>query len=270
MNVLDFIDSEYVRSHNADTCFTVAQKAKLICLSHNKSVQSKISAMKALAENVQKDTDFYSCMLETVENWENALKKAFDNTNAFFTANFYESGDEIREREEVFSHYQYALEYITEEKSDHSESGCFGDNPTYALIKRRILDSNEYIQYTFNNEMTLFDISEAFKNLSKHFEDIPLPFKDGDIVVGFNPVEGDYFGVFSYTDCETRLDTYDNRDKKFSSIMNPVYTELSLCDETEFPEELKVLRLVSEVRKGEIDFCNLLYAFSADEVDHYL
>lgn len=270
MNILDFIDSEYVRSHNADTCFTDAQKAKLICLSHNKSVHSKISAMKALAENIPKDTDFYSSMLKTIENWENALKKTSNSTNAFFTANFYESGEEIREREEVFSHFQYALEYITEHKYNYSESDCFSDIPTYAIINRRVSDSDEYIHYTFNDEMTLFDVSGAFKNLSKHFEDIPLPFKDGDIVVGFNPVEGDYFGVFSYTDCGTRLDTYDNRGKKFSSIMNPVCTELSLCNKNELPEELKILRLISEVRKGESDFYNLLYAFSADEVDDYL
>lgn len=265
MNILDFIDSEYVRSYNTETSFNSAQKAKIVCLSSENSITEKIAALTAIADSVHKDTDFYKCINQTIENWKNALEKRSDNTNAIFTANFYESGEEILEREEVFSDYSLANEYIAERKEEYSD-----DVPTYAVIKRRILNSDDYIQYAFNNEMNMFDISGAFINLENYFEEIPLPFKNGDIVTGFNPFEGEYFGVFSYSDSGTRLDTYDYRYNEFNSIKNPVGTELEKYGDIELYKELRILKLVSKIRKGEMDFFSMLHDFSTDTLDDYL
>lgn len=273
MNILDFIDSEYLRKLNSETSFTAPQKAKIICMNHSKSIHSKISALTALAEEINNTTDLHSCIIKTIENWKNALKLMFDNTNVFFTANIYDAGYSPHEREEIFSHFQHAFEYITEEKSNRYV--C--DTPTYAIIKRIIPNTDKCIQYTFDNEMNLYNISDCYNELSEYFEDIDVPFKNGDIVVGYNPVKSEYIGVYSDTFNETKIDTYKREIingyeefNLFEIIKNPYYGELSLLNEEDIPPELNILKIISKIRKGNLDYFKLLKAISDNTLSQFV
>ena len=85
------------------------------------------------------------------------------------------------------------------------------------------------------------------------------------------------YGVFShewkppinrmFTSLEVSLDVYDERQKTFDYTDDTWILNLTYCKEDELPKEQDALRLIRDVRKGKMDFYNILHWYSRDNLD---
>lgn len=86
-----------------------------------------------------------------------------------------------------------------------------------------------------------------------------------------------HYGVFShewkqpinrmFTSLEVSLDVYDEKQKTFDYTDDTWILGLTYCTDDELPKGQDALRLIREVRKGKMDFYEILHWYSRDDLD---
>lgn len=235
-------------------------------------------------------------VLETIRVWKCALDARYNNEGVIYSA-------EIGEREYdggsnnkccYFSDYDKAYEYLTQVKkhyTDEVEVHLHCDEPIilYGVINRIKLDTNDPTvgeTYYFDHDLqlvSLIDDEERKEDvpylLADYLAFIPLPFRKGDIVKVESLYSPTYYGVVS---CD--WERPEDPDRIIMWISLEVYIKernvfdytdgtgdcvlgYSFCSYEELPEDERMLKLISDVRKGEMDFYLLLHKYSVHELD---
>lgn len=303
-NTLDFIDSEDIREHNKDTFFSPTQKAILISRSQRQSIENKVKAMESLLlEHMDwnfpyiSDTDnrrvsFREVASKRLEEWKEVLEMRYDNKDVVYISRLsevdYLSTDDGNPR--FFSNYSKAYESLVMDKNRYLDDLDLKDERTLGEIIRITVDAGNasygYDQrhYLFDTDMRLIDAyrrcyndSCAVSGLDAYYCYIPLPFKAGDIVKCESPYHKTYYGVFPYdwkepenrygTSLYVSLDTYYEKEKLFEINDDTPVLELSKCRDDELPEDQRMLKVISAVRKGELDFYTILNRLSFCKLD---
>lgn len=302
-NILDFIDSEDIRKHNKDTLFSPTQKAFLIRHSQKQSIENKIKAMDSLLlENLDwdfpyidaddKKRSFREIVFEEVREWKEVLEKRYDNKEAVYIARLSEveflSSDDGNLR--FFSNYAKAYESLEFAKKGYFDDLDLKDVQTLGEIIRITVDAGNasygYDQrhYLFDTDMRLIDAYRRghedncpVNGMDAYRCYIPLPFKAGDIVKCVSPYHETYYGVFPYDwknpknrygiSMYVSLDTYYAKEKLFEITDDTPVLELSKCRDDELPEDQRILKVISAVRKGELDFYTVLNQLSFCKLD---
>ena len=302
-NILDFIDSEDIREHNKETLFSPTQKAILISRSQRQGTENKIKAMDSLLlENLDwdfpyidaddKKQSFRKVISEEVKEWKEVLEKRYDNKEAVYIARLSEveflSSDDGNPR--FFSNYAKAYESLVLAKKKYLDDLYLKDVQTLGEIIRITIDAGNasygYDQrhYLFDTDMRLIDVYRRchedncpVNSIDAYRCYIPLPFQAGDIVKCESPYHETYYGVFPYdwkepenrygTSLYISLDTYYAKEKLFEITDDTPVLELSRCRADELPEDQRILKVISAVRKGELDFYTILNRLSFRKLD---
>lgn len=302
-NILDFIDSEDIREHNKETLFSPTQKAFLIRHSQKQSIENKIKAMESLLlENLDwnfpyidaydKKRSFREVVSEEAREWKEVLEKRYDNREAVYISRLSEveflSSDEGNPR--FFSNYAKAYESLVIAKKRYLDDQDLKDVQTLGEIIRITVDAGnasygyDERHYLFDTDMRLIDVyrkchedPSPVNGMDAYRCYIPVPFKAGDIVKCKSPYHETYYGVFPYDWEEPKnkygismyasLDTYYAKEKLFEITDDTLVLELSKCKDDELPEDQRILKVISAVRKGELDFYTVLNQMSFHKLD---
>lgn len=302
-NILDFIDSEDIREHNKETLFSPTQKAFLIRHSQKQSIENKIKAMESLLlENLDwdfpyidaydKKRSFREVVSEEAREWKEVLEKRYDNREAVYISRLSEveflSSDEGNPR--FFSNYAKAYESLVIAKKRYLDDQDLKDVQTLGEIIRITVDAGnasygyDERHYLFDTDMRLIDVyrkchedTSPVNGMDAYRCYIPVPFKAGDIVKCKSPYHETYYGVFPYDWEEPKnkygismyasLDTYYAKEKLFEITDDTLVLELSKCKDDELPEDQRILKVISAVRKGELDFYTVLNRMSFHKLD---
>lgn len=303
LNILDFIDSEDIREYNKDTLFSPTQKALLIGHSKKQTIEKKIKAMDRLLleyldwdfpyiDADDKKQSFRKVITEEVKEWKEVLEKRYDNKEAVYIARLSEveflSSDDGNPR--FFSNYAKAYESLMLAKKGYLDNLDLKDVQTLGEIIRITVDAGnasygyDERHYLFDTDMRLIDVYRKchednclVNGMDAYRCYIPVPFKAGDIVKCVSPYHETYYGVFPYDwkEPENRygitmyvsLDTYYAKEKLFEITDETPVLELSKCRDDELPEEQRILKVISAVRKGELDFYTILNRLSFRKLD---
>lgn len=303
-NTLDFIDSEDIREHNKDTFFSPTQKAILISRSQRQSIENKVKAMESLllehmdwnfpyiSDIDNRRVSFREVAFKRLEEWKEVLGMRYDNKDAVYISRLsevdYLSTDDGNPR--FFSNYSKAYESLAMDKNRYLDDLDLKDARTLGEIIRITVDAGNasygYDQrhYLFDTDMRLVDAYRKCHEDTSQVRDIedyrcyiPLPFKAGDIVKCESPYHETYYGVFpcDWKEPENRygtslyvsLDTYYPKEKLFEINDDTPVLELSKCRDDELPEDQRMLKVISAVRKGEVDFYTVLNQMSFHRLD---
>ena len=302
-NILDFIDSEDIREHNKNTFFSPTQKAILIARSQKQPIENKIKAMeRLLLDHLDRDfpcvagTDkrisFREVAAKELDEWKEALERRYDNREAVYISRLseveYLSNDDGNPR--FFSNYAKAYESLELAKKEYLDDMDLKDVQTLGEIIRITVDAGNasygYDQnhYLFDTDMRLIDAYRKYyddtfpvSGIGAYYCYIPLPFKAGDIVKCESPYHETYYGVFpcDWEEPKNRygismyvsLDTYYAKEKCFEISDDTPVLELSKCTDDELPEDQRILKVISAVRKGELDFYTVLNQMSFHRLD---
>ena len=304
-NILDFIDSEDIREYNKETSFSPTQKAILIGRSQRQSIENKIKAMENLlleyldwdfpyieANDKKQKRSFRGVVSEEVREWKEVLEKRYDNRDAVYISRLSEveflSSDEGNPR--FFSNYSKAYESLVIAKKRYLDDLDLKDVQTLGEIIRITVDAGnasygyDERHYMFDSDMRLIDAyrrchedTRLMNGIDAYHCYIPLPFKAGDIVKCESPYHETYYGVFPYDWEEPKnrygismyvsLDTYYAKEKLFEMTDDTPVLELSKCKDDELPEDQRILKVISAVRKGELDFYTVLSRMSFHKLD---
>lgn len=303
LNILDFIDSEDIREYNKDTLFSPTQKALLIGHSKKQTIEKKIKAMDRLLleyldwdfpyiDADDKKQSFRKVITEEVKEWKEVLEKRYDNREAVYISRLSEveflSSDEGNPR--FFSNYAKAYESLVIAKKRYLDDLDLKDVQTLGEIIRITVDAGnasygcDERHYLFDTDMRLIDVYRKchednclVNGMDAYRCYIPVPFKAGDIVKCVSPYHETYYGVFPYDWEEPKnkygismyasLDTYYAKEKLFEITDDTLVLELSKCKHDELPEDQRILKVISAVRKGELDFYTVLNRMSFHELD---
>lgn len=237
---------------------------------------------------------------ETIQLWKDILCDRYNHDGFLYAAMFSEKTDYIEydmSDYHFFSSYEKAYSYLEMKKQEyHSDEA----SETFGRIHRiRMDDAGGHIWYgdwyIFDTNLQIIDIFES--NERKLWEDgrqvsplnepeyqvfVPLPFKKGDIVKVDSLFCKPYYGVIS---CDWKkpeknqgikmwisLETYDEvrEDFDFTDGDGDCVLNYSYCPDEELPEDEQVLKLISAVRKGDMDFYTLLHKFGRKELGELL
>ena len=303
LNILDFIDSEDIREYNKDTLFSPTQKALLIGHSKKQTIEKKIKAMDRLLleyldwdfpyiDADDKKQSFRKVITEEVKEWKEVLEKRYDNREAVYISRLSEveflSSDEGNPR--FFSNYAKAYESLVIAKKRYLDDLDLKDVQTLGEIIRITVDAGnasygcDERHYLFDTDMRLIDVYRKchednclVNGMDAYRCYIPVPFKAGDIVKCVSSYHETYYGVFPYDWEEPKnkygismyasLDTYYAKEKLFEITDDTLVLELSKCKHDELPEDQRILKVISAVRKGELDFYTVLNRMSFHELD---
>ena len=303
---LHFIDSPDVREFNRNTIFTPAEQAVIISRSEKATVDDKLEALQYLADTyteeefhgesvncegiIKRGTGIRDVVLETIRVWKHTLEVRTQNDGVIYQAMLQE-----KERAGFYKNYVYftdyerAYAYLLDEKKLYLEDDDPEDCILYGSIIRKKLnrDDGDEQEYRFDHDMRLvevFDcgeIREGFCLLDDFAAYVPLPFQQGDIVrlecycapTGYGVISCDWdrpettYGISMWIS----LDLYDRekRDFDYTDGGDCVLNYYS-CSYEELPENEKMLKLISDVRKDKLDFFLLLHKFGRNELDQLL
>ena len=306
-NFLEFIDSPDIRNFNKDTLFTPAEQAVLIAKSRKRTVEEKIDALQYLAdryseEEFQKDVckvgnyyektagKFRDCIIKTITVWKEILQDRNKSDGYVYAAHINEKDfvrDELSEYCFFFS-YEKAFEFIQREKKSYLDDEDLKRVETFGKIYRLKVDEvygryNPYDEFFFDSDMRLVDIWRyppvtRDTELEEYNVFVPLPFEVGDIVKVHSSLWADYYGVISHNRSYrtslltmlTSIDVYDEKSGKFDYTDDTDILEMEFCTEEELPEDQKVLKVIRDIRKGDMDFYTLLYSYGQNELDRLI
>lgn len=306
-NILDFIDSKAVRDFNQDTKFLPAEQAILVSESQKTTVEEKLSALQEilytyqeqefLYQHYDEEINFRQIIVNTIKLWEEALSRRQERDPAYvYGANFTEKdfNEKIYEKKYFFTSYEKAYQYLVKEKQYYLDNDDLRDCITTGTIQRIKLDETVWgytDTYFFDDQLRLVavrpqerlkenypggDLCDTFP-MGEYEMFIPAPFKQGDIVKVESPFHKTQYGVFSHEWREPKrkgwgsfvmsLDIYDSDTKKFWYTDDTSILEMEYCPEEELPKEESVLKGLSKVRKGDLDFFFLLNKYhQLDEI----
>ena len=239
-----------------------------------------------------KKQSFRKVITEEVKEWKEVLEKRYDNREAVYISRLSEveflSSDEGNPR--FFSNYAKAYESLVIAKKRYLDDLDLKDVQTLGEIIRITVDAGnasygcDERHYLFDTDMRLIDVYRKchednclVNGMDAYRCYIPVPFKAGDIVKCVSPYHETYYGVFPYDwkEPENRygitmyvsLDTYYAKEKLFEITDETPVLELSKCRDDELPEEQRILKVISAVRKGELDFYTILNRLSFRKLD---
>lgn len=302
--LLGFIDSPDIRVFNKDTVFTPIEQAVLVSRSRHRTLEEKIDALNYLlghytegefqegAEKVGgycKGTDggLRSCILRTLNEWEQVLEDRYLEKGYVFAACLNEKDyrqDGVSDYC-YFSSYGKAYGYLTGMKKEYLTDGRLRQAKTFGIIHRFQLDGTfgerpSQDTYFFDHGMRLVDgVKAADGYLGTNLEGlsiyVPLPFEVGDIVKVENPFLEDYYGIVSHkrtpkmalAGMVTSIDTFDAGTKSFDYTDDTDILAMVNCPDEEIPENQKVLKALRDIRKGKMDFYNLLYCYGQGDLE---
>lgn len=293
----DFLDSADIRKFNRDTKFTPAEQAVLIAQSKKRTMYEKIEALHDLVENYseaefQKDADWIQgpyypeeislrdAVLKTLKIWEEALQDRLKNDGVVYTVCLYEkdyeNSSEIMQHR-FFSSFEKAYENLQFQKEEYLQDEYLKDIETCGVIYRFYLDDSTVLyspheSYRYDNDLRLIEVdkvvpTDGFDTIDTYEVFVPLPFQAGDLVKVESPFRKTYYGVWlrewkksknGFFDMVTSIDVYDSESGKFDYTDDTDILGVSYCSEEELPEKEKSLKLISKVRKGEMDFFEVL------------
>ena len=300
-NILDFIDSKDIREYNRDTQFTPIEQAVLIYYSRGTTIEEKIAAWKDLlaiySEGIFEIKQFISgeitritirqILTETIAIYENTLAQRKRTDGVVFEAVFYESDFPDNRDAYYFPDYNSALAYIEKEKKYYLDDEDLCKCNTQARIAIKEFDTrpgSDSVFY-FDNKMRIINLSPGDCVLSdKEFliSDlyiyVPLPFKKGDILRSITPGIIDYGTLPKTPDKEyyaRAIDHGDSSDMIFTldtfesngefgcfSYGHFFPLDFEKCPVDELPENLSILRFISEVHTGELSFSDFICYYS--------
>ncbi len=294
----NFLDSLDIREFNHDTKFTPAEQAVLIARSQKQTVYEKINALYGLTENYteeefqkaagqiqgpyyEQEISLRDAVLKTIRIWEETLQDRADNDGAVYTVCLcekdYENVSEIMQHR-FFSSFEKAYENLQFQKEEYLRDEYLHDVETCGIIYRFHLDSMDvsyapYESYRYDNDLRLIEVNktvpldDGFDTIDTYEVFVPLPFHAGDIVKVESPFRKTYYGVWfrewkkldnGFFDMVASIDVYDSERGKFAYTDDTDILKVSYCSEEELPEREKCLKMISKVRKGEMDFYGLL------------
>lgn len=229
-------------------------------------------------------------VVRTIEEWKKILADRFMDHGYIYAAILNEK-DHIQYDlldYHFFSNYEKAYEELISQKQYYLVDEDLRNVELCGEILRIKLDHHsenfrtDCDRYWFDNELKMIQISGESRVIGDDMEGtgsiitdyifyMPLPFREGDIVKVESPFHETFYGVFpkdwekpersSFLRMQVSLDQYDAKDKSFWYTDDTEILELSLCTEG-LPEKEKVLKTISDVRKGKLDFFNLLYRYN--------
>jgi len=281
-NILDFIDSTYIREYNKDTWFTPIEQAYLICYSRKTTIDEKLAAWKELLDiydeeafemthlgkmNLDEDTGKSNLQIleDTITICENALRLRDTKDGFVFEAVYYKDNDTQR----VYFHdYSDAVRYLECQHQKCSEDNYTPESSAIAKITAKPVGRNNWFDTTFyfDNDMRLTTVVPTHDSLSKGLQNvaylfiyIPLPFQKGDIV-RITRLTDTKYGVIAETPDEEYYCSWLNKikDSSYLSLENQVITV-----DTYDPKEGKLGRFNQcEYNPLKFDTC------SDDELPH--
>ncbi len=240
----------------------------------------------------------WDVVINTIRIWGDALRDRYKDDNAVYAAQLIEKGYPREELYEYtfFTSYEKAYSYLEAEKQEYLDDEDLRGVKTYGEIRRIGVNNDAGSDiYIFDNELRMVDIGvDTSRILCENGEllglldtfvykvHVPLPFKKGDIIKVESFFGEAYYGVFScdwerpqkkeWINMWVSLDIYDEVWERFDftdgtgdGILNYIS-----CSEEQLPENQKVLELISDVRKGEMDFYTLLHKYGRKELDELL
>ena len=243
-------------------------------------------------------------VVKTVQLWQDVLGDRYRNEGFLYAAAYLEKaeygGDGISDYS-FFACYDKAYAYLEKEKQVYSEDKDLREIKRTGRIYRIKLDETGHHCdnadcYIFDTELRLVYVlpsaerDSLYENgrcvpLLNEYEYrvyVPLPFKEGDIVKVESLYHESYYGVATHdweepaqnglikmrlpleVYCKER-DAFGYTDGTDSCILG-----CSFCKEEELPEDQQVLKLVSDVHKGKLDFYLLLHKYGRNEMDQLL
>ena len=223
----------------------------------------------------------------TINEWKKKLN-ALNSTGIVFIVRCTDIGlDLCNYGHEYYPSYKDAYNSLVIEKeetySDDDGVLMYGDIQCVSFIN----DNEKHIDITceYNSELIMYNIyghvdmeEELYSMLDEWNTFIPLPFIPGDIVksVGFNKT---WYGVFPIewkedfsdrrevmTNFYTDLDSGDDRDGQVKVYWIDCVDILSLeyCSKDELPKENNIIKYISDVRRGRLDWISLVNDITTD------
>ena len=241
-----------------------------------------------------KRESFRDTVMETIQIWRDILKDRYDSEGYVYAMTLGEKGFVQRDFYEYcfFSSYGKAYESMVSGKQHYLNDEDLRDTQTYGEILRIRVDEQEFMRsdydaYCFDNELRLIEVlgrdrrvkkgDEYYGLVSDYSIYVPLPFVPGDIVKYGSLLCEAQYGVFShewkqpinrmFTSLEVSLDVYDESQKTFDYTDDTWILGLTYCTDDELPKGQDALRLIREVRKGEMDFYEILHRYSRADLD---
>lgn len=232
---------------------------------------------------------------ETIRIWKETLADRYDSEGMVYAAAY-----EYKEKywsggmgdHQFFPDYKEAFRFLKEVRDKKREMSHFRKEAFYGEIHRIALGNRkDEDRYIFDGDLRMVEVFPHYKrcetadggrndclDTSDDSVFIPLPFRKGDII----KVESDrtlpYYGVMCCDWEPTRkdraaymwlpLETYDEKDRDFD-YMDGGYCDVlqgAICPDEELPEEEQVLKELSAVYKGGMDWFELLRRFSGKEI----
>lgn len=230
---------------------------------------------------------FREVVSKRLREWKGVLEMRYGNKDAVYISRLSEveflSTNDGSPR--FFSNYSKAYESLMMDKNGYFDDLDLKDVRTLGEIIRITVDAGN-TSYGYDQRHYLFDTNMRLIDAYRRCYDdacpasgidayhcyIPLPFKAGDIVKCESLYYETYYGVFPYdwkepenrygTFLYVSLDTYYAKEKLFENMDYTLILELSKCKGDELPEEQRILKVISAVRKGELDFYTVLNQMS--------
>lgn len=180
-----------------------------------------------------------------------------------------------------FSNYNLAYQYLVAKKKEYLDDEDPQETRTYGVIRQIALDSldrNDHNEYGFDNELRLVDVDTGSKIDRKYPYNahgssfyLPISFQKGDIVKVYSPFWGAFYAVVPYEGPKRTpdismymtVDAYEGGGDFFydTGRETPVL-HLYRCEDKELPEGQEMLKELRNVRKGELDWMELLIKYS--------
>lgn len=240
-----------------------------------------------------KRESFRETVMETIRIWTDILQDRYDSEGYVYAMTLGEKGFVQRDFYEYcfFSSYDKAYESMVSGKQQYLDDEDLRDTQTYGEILRIRIDEPQFNhsdcdEYHFDNVLRLNEVvgrhrmekgDEYYGLISDYSIYVPLPFAPGDIVKYGSLLCEAQYGVFShewkppinrmFTSLEVSLDVYDERQKTFDYTDDTWILSLTYCKDDELPKEQDALRLIREVRKGKMDFYNILHWYSRENLE---
>lgn len=240
------------------------------------------------------EINFRKIVINTIKCWKEASTDMEKENSLQYIYSVHltekDCNDTFHERNVYLDSYEGAYQYLVKEKQVYLDNENLMDCITTGRIQRiKLNDTRWYYEdnYYFDDNLKLIDLLPSDHITKKYpggnlcypypwcdYYDmfIPAPFKTGDIVKVESPYFKTIYGVFSHEWKEPKskgwgslvmsLDMYDSDTKKFWYTDNTSILEMEYCPEEELPKEEHVLKDISKVRKGDLDFFYLLYKYN--------
>lgn len=234
------------------------------------------------------DVNFMTVVQKEIERYERAFSYQYAVENAVFGARLYEEDfPEQSVENRFFSTYEKAFNYLKREKQSYLNDEDLKDVRTKGAIDIKWLDQDEAcdsVTFYFDNQLTITKVEADFNDdnewpdMTMYSAYVPLPFKKGDILKSIEKqCDGEStYGVLAHevndermirflrnygdsSDMSVTLDTvWKENGRHLIGHEHLMFLHIERCSEEELPEDMQLLKIVSSLRKRNMDVNNVL------------